>query len=55
MQSVTLCGFTDRNWIEPCRLNQDVLCLFCDHRIETAHHTGESNRAIAVGNDQVVG
>src|SRR5439155_23760745 len=30
-----------------------ILCLFCDHRVEAAHHSRECDGPVRIGNNQV--
>ena len=47
--------FSHRDRIEPRRLDENVLRLLRDHRVEAAHDSGKSHGPIRVRDDQVVG
>ena len=55
VHAVALGHAADRRRIEPRRLDQHVLRLLGDHGVEAAHHAGERDRLLGVGDDQVVG
>ena len=55
VHAVPLGHAADGRRIEPCRLDQHVLRLLGDHRVEAAHDAGQRDRLLRVGDDQVVG
>ena len=55
VNAVALRHAPHRDRIPPCRLDQDVLRLLGDHRVEAAHHSGEADRLFGVGHDQIFG
>ena len=55
VHAVALGHAAHRRRIEPRRLDQHVLRLLGDHRVEAAHHARQRDRLLRVGDDQVVG
>ena len=55
VHAVALGHAADRRRVEPRRLDQHVLRLLGDHGVEAAHHAGQRDRLLRVGDDQVVG
>ena len=55
VHAVALGHAANRRRIEPRRLDEHVLRLLGDHRVEAAHHARQRDRLLRVGNDEVVG
>ena len=55
VQSMPARGASHRHGLEPCRLDEHVLRLRGDHRVPTAHHSGQAQGLHVVGNHQVFG
>src|SRR5260370_31147439 len=55
MHAVAARRLANAGRVEPGRLDQNVLGLLGDHRVEAAHYAGECYRLFSVGDDQVFG
>ena len=55
MQAVTPRGLPHRHGIEPRRLDEHIFRLGRNHRVPAAHHSGQAQSLVVIGDDQIVG
>ncbi len=55
VQAVAAGAAADGCGIEPCGFDEDVFCFGGDHRVPTAHDSGDAERLDVVGDDKVFG
>ena len=54
VQPVTPRGLPHCHGIEPRRLDEYILRFRRDHRVPAAHHAGQAQRLLVIGDDQIV-
>ena len=55
VQTMPLAAAAHRCRIEPRGFHQNIFCFGGDHRVPTAHHAGQPDRLLFIGDDQVFG